>query len=78
VLDEFVRAGCRGVRSRRADQGELPEEFAAVAVHDPDVEVVDEQGDAGAGVWASDADGVEPALVAQVIFPLSRIWTRWS
>jgi len=44
---------------------ELAEEFAGGCVDDPDVEVLDQDGDAGSGVGSSDADGVELAAVAQ-------------
>jgi hypothetical protein len=40
-------------------EDELAEEFAGGCVDDPDVEVLDEDGDAGSGVGPSDADGVE-------------------
>ena len=46
-------------------QGEVAEEFACLGVDDSDVSVGDEEGDLGAGVWASDADVVEVAVVAQ-------------
>src|SRR3954452_19411017 len=46
-------------------EGEFSQELAGVAGGDPDVQVVDEQGDAGAGVLASEADVVQPAVVAQ-------------
>jgi hypothetical protein len=36
-----------------------------VAVDDPDLEVLDEQGDAGAGVESADADVVHSAVVPQ-------------
>ena len=39
-------------------EGELAQELAGVAVDDPDVQVVDEQGDRGAGVAPADADDV--------------------
>jgi hypothetical protein len=43
---------------------EFSEEFAVVG-EDPDVELVDQDQDVGAGVAAADADVVEPAVVAQ-------------
>ena len=46
-------------------QGELSDELAGVAVEDADVQVVDEQGDAGAGEAAAQADVVQAAAVAQ-------------
>jgi hypothetical protein len=46
-------------------EGELAEEFAGGGVDDADVQVLDQEGDAGSGVGSADADGVEPALVAQ-------------
>ena len=46
-------------------EGELADEFAGGGVDDPDVAVGDEQDDAGSGVGSADADGVEPAAVAQ-------------
>lgn len=49
--------------------GEFAEEFAGGGVDDADVQVLHEQDDAGSGVGSgvglADADGVEPALVAQ-------------
>ena len=39
-------------------KGEFTEEFAGGGVDDSDVEVVDEQQDAGAGVGSADADVV--------------------
>lgn len=42
-------------------EGEVSEEFAGGGVDDADVEVLDQDDDVG----SSDADGVEPALVAQ-------------
>ena len=44
---------------------ELAEEFSGDGVDDPDVQVLDEHDDAGSGVGSADADGVEPAAVAQ-------------
>jgi len=47
-------------------EGQLAQEFAGGGVDDDaDVEVLDEDGDAGSGVGSADADGVEPAAVAQ-------------
>ena len=46
-------------------EGELAEELSGVAVEDPDVEVVDEEGDPGAGVESAESDVVESAVVAQ-------------
>jgi hypothetical protein len=46
-------------------EGELAEDFAGGAVDDRDVEVVDQGDDAGSGVGAADADGVEASAVAQ-------------
>jgi hypothetical protein len=43
---------------------ELSEEFAVVG-EDPDVAIVDQDEDVGAGVAAADADVVEPAVVSQ-------------
>ena len=42
-------------------EDELSEEFSGGGVDDADVEVLDEQEDAGAGVGASDADVVQAA-----------------
>jgi hypothetical protein len=42
-------------------QGELAEEFAGGGVDDADVQILDEQQDAGTSVGAADADVVEPA-----------------
>ena len=46
-------------------EGELAEDLAGGAVEDGDVEVVDQEQDAGSGVGPADADGVEAAAVAQ-------------
>jgi len=46
-------------------EDEFAEEVAGGGVDDADVEVLDEQEDVGSGVGSSDADGVEPATVAQ-------------
>ncbi len=46
-------------------ESELTEEFAGGGVDDADVEIFDQDDDAGSGVGSADADGVEPALVAQ-------------
>ena len=46
-------------------EDELAEEFAGGGVDDADVEVLDEHEDVGSGVGSADADGVEPAAVAQ-------------
>ena len=43
----------------------MAHEFAGRGVDDSDVEVLDEQQDAGAGVGSADADVVESAGVAQ-------------
>ena len=43
---------------------EFAQEFA-VGGEDPDVQVVDQDEDVGAGVAAADADGVEPAVVSR-------------
>ena len=40
-------------------------EFAGGGVDDADVEILDQNGDAGSGVGSADADGVELAAVAQ-------------
>jgi hypothetical protein len=44
---------------------QLAEEFAGGGVDDADVQVVDEHDHVGSGVGSSDADVVEPAVVAQ-------------
>jgi hypothetical protein len=44
---------------------EFAEELAGGCVDDPDVEVVDQDEDAGSGVGSADADGVEPAAVSE-------------
>lgn len=41
------------------------EELAGVSVDDPDVEVVDEQGEPGSGQVAADADVAQAAVVSQ-------------
>jgi hypothetical protein len=46
-------------------EGEVAEEFAGFGVDDPDVQVLDEEQDAGLGVGPADADVVEPAAVAE-------------
>jgi len=46
-------------------EGELADEFSGVAVDGPDVQVVDEQGDGGAGEWSAEADVVQAAVVAE-------------
>jgi hypothetical protein len=46
-------------------EGELAEELAGAGVDDADVQVLDQEKDAGSGVWASDADVVEASLVAE-------------
>ena len=46
-------------------QGQFADEFAGVALHDPDVEVVDEQGDRGSGQAAAQSEVVQVAVVAQ-------------
>ncbi len=46
-------------------EGELAEQFSGVAVDDPDLKILDEQGDAGAGVASSDSDVVQSAVVPQ-------------
>ena len=45
-------------------QDEFAEELAGVAVDDSDMQVVDEQGDRGAGAAAAQADVVQAAVVA--------------
>ena len=51
---------------------EFSEELAVVG-EDPDVELVDQDQDVGAGVAAADADVVKPAVVAQGEDPLGSI-----
>jgi len=46
-------------------EGEFAEEFAGGGVDDADVEVVDQDEDAGSAVGSPDADGVEPAIVTE-------------
>ena len=43
----------------------MAEEFAGGCVDDADVEVGDEDDDVGSGVFSSDADVVQAAVVAQ-------------
>jgi hypothetical protein len=45
-------------------EGEVAEEFAGDGVDDSDVEVLDEQDDAGSGVCSADADVVQTAVMA--------------
>jgi hypothetical protein len=69
VRPSLVSSGmCRGVGSVVAlgwVQVQFCEEFSGGCVDDCDVGVLDEHEDAGSGVGSADADGVEPALVAQ-------------
>ena len=44
---------------------QLAEEFAGDGVDDADVQVLDQEQDAGSGVGAADADVVEASLVAE-------------
>ncbi len=46
-------------------QGEVADQVADVAVNDANLEVVDEQGDGGAGESGAEADVVQPAVVAE-------------
>src|ERR1700761_2874736 len=46
-------------------EDELSQEFAGVGVDDADVQVLDQEQDAGSGVGAADADVVEASLVAE-------------
>jgi len=46
-------------------EDQLAQEFAGGGVDDADVEVLDEEEDAGSGVGSSDADVVQSAVVAQ-------------
>jgi hypothetical protein len=46
-------------------EGELAEDLAGGGLDDADVEVVDEEQDGGSGEGSSEADVVEPAVVAQ-------------
>jgi hypothetical protein len=46
-------------------ESEFAEELASGGVDDADVEVLDEDQDAGSSAGSADADGVEPAAVAQ-------------
>ena len=46
-------------------QGQLAGELSGDRVDDADVEVLDEQDDAGSGVGSADADVVQPAVVPQ-------------
>jgi hypothetical protein len=60
-----VRGVGRGAGSPGRVEGEFADQFAGVAVDDPDPEVVDEQGDRGAGEAGAEADVVQPGVVAQ-------------
>jgi hypothetical protein len=51
--------------ARGCVEGEFAEEFAGGGVDDVDVQVLDEEQQAGSGVGSADADGVEPAAVAE-------------
>ncbi|HEU4541126.1 MAG TPA: hypothetical protein VFR23_08365 [Jiangellaceae bacterium] len=46
-------------------EDEFAEEFCGGGVDDPDVAVLDQDDHVGSGVGSADADGVEPAAVAQ-------------
>ena len=46
-------------------EDQLPDEVAGVTCDDANVQLVDEQGDAGSAVGGADADVVEAAVVAQ-------------
>ena len=46
-------------------EDQVAEELAGGGVDDPDLEVLDEQDDAGSGVGSADADVVQSAAVAQ-------------
>src|SRR6185437_7130033 len=46
-------------------EGELAQELAGAGVDDADVQVLDQEQDAGSGVGAAGADVVEPAVVAE-------------
>jgi len=46
-------------------EGELAEQFAGRGVDDADVQVLDQEQDAGSGVGAADADVMPPAAGAQ-------------
>ncbi len=46
-------------------EDQLAEEFSGCGVDDADLEVLDDQDDAGSGVGSSDADVVQAAVVAQ-------------
>ncbi len=51
--------------SRGWVEDQFAEEFTGCCVADPDVEVLDEQDDAGSGVGSADADVVQSTVVAQ-------------
>ena len=53
----------RWAGSRGGGQDQLAKEFAGGGVHDPDLEVLDEQDDAGSGVGSADADVVQLAVL---------------
>src|SRR3712207_1441382 len=50
-------------------EDQVAEEFSGGGVDDADVEVLDEGENAGSGVGSADAEGVEPAAVAQGDLP---------
>jgi hypothetical protein len=62
------RGACRWAGNCGRVEGELAEQFAGGGVDDADVQVADEQQDAGSGVGAADADVVELAGVAEADF----------
>ena len=46
-------------------EGEFADQLAGVAADDADVQVIDQEGDAGAAAGGAESDVVEPAVVAQ-------------
>ncbi len=54
----------------------MSEEFAGLVVDDSDVEVFDDEDDAGVFVGSSDADVVEFAVVRRVTLPASPTMSR--
>ncbi len=56
---------CAGLVVAGGVEDQFAQEFAGLGVDDADVAVDDQEQNVGAGVDASEADGVQPAVVAQ-------------
>jgi hypothetical protein len=60
-----ARSSAGGLVSLVGVEGELARKLAGAGVDDADVQVLDEEQDAGSGVGPAGADVVEPSLVAE-------------